>query len=70
MRSKEATFPYEKESAMGLLDRLNPQTRLRVTIPGRGRRELTVAELLLQIETLREQDIGPDVIEQIDVQVL
>ncbi|GEM_PF-6209273 len=70
MNEHEDIFAYKRESVLGMLDRLPAQTRVLVTIPGRGHSEMTVAQLLRQIETLRSEDVGPDVIEKIDVRVL
>jgi len=70
MNEHEGVFAYKKEGVLGMLDRLPAQTRLLVTISGRGQSEMTVEQLARQIETLRTEDIGPEAIEKIDVRVL
>lgn len=70
MQERPEIFSYKKESVQGLLDRLAPNARVRVVIPGRGQSEMTVGELSRQIETLRAEDVGSGAIERIEVEVL
>jgi hypothetical protein len=67
MNKHEGIFAYKKESAQGLIDKFDPDTRVLVTIKGRGQMEMTLRELSRQIETLRAEDIGQDAIEKIEV---
>jgi len=63
----EAAMAYKKESVLGVLDRLDPKTMLDVYIRGRGRTQMTAAELSRQTAQLKAHDIGVGAIERIEV---
>ena len=70
MKHTTEYLAYKRESVLGLLDTLSPDTRVLVTIPGRDPQEMTVEEFSQQISELESSNIGPKAIEKIDVQVM
>ncbi|HBU27998.1 TPA: hypothetical protein DEB00_02670 [Candidatus Uhrbacteria bacterium] len=70
MSELKPEFVYQKEGVLGLIDRYPRETKVHVSIPGHGEREMTMGELARQIETLQENDVGRDAISKIDVRIL
>ncbi|PIR47878.1 hypothetical protein COV06_00555 [Candidatus Uhrbacteria bacterium CG10_big_fil_rev_8_21_14_0_10_50_16] len=70
MSEQNPEFAYQKEGVLGLIDHYPADTKIHVSIPGHGERDMTMGELARQIETLQESDVGRNAIRKIDVRIL